>query len=63
MKNTGYDRVQFRRELPPQTVADHEVFLSFEGDSDAIAFHDWWYAVGSAAFANWLTKRKETDRD
>jgi hypothetical protein len=44
-------------ELPAQRLADHEVYLSFTGDEDGIAFREWWRAGGAAAFLRWR-KRK-----
>lgn len=31
-------------------LAEHEILLSFNNDSGAVKFHDWWYEQGSAAF-------------
>lgn len=34
-------------------IADHEVFLSFNGDSDAILFREWFAVKGWPAFKKW----------
>lgn len=52
--------VTFRGDFPRQSVADHEVFLSFNGDSQAEAFHDWWDDEGAVQFQDWLNR--EADR-
>lgn len=44
-------------QYPANDVADHEVFLSFRNDDDAIFFREWWNDVGVKAFAKWLDKR------
>lgn len=48
--------VDFCREYPRGRVAEHEVFMSFNNDDDAIAFQDWWNAEGAAAFGKWLPR-------
>jgi hypothetical protein len=39
-------------------AADHEVFMGFNGDSDATAFREWWEEEGAVLFAAYL-KRSE----
>lgn len=53
-----FENVEFRREYPGASVADHEMFMSFNSDSEALAFFDWWHDKGSSAFAKWLEKEK-----
>jgi hypothetical protein len=36
-----FDKVSFPTEYPLTSVADHEVLMAFNGDSDAVAFRDW----------------------
>lgn len=45
---------------PIQEVADHEVLFSFNGDSDALAFREWWAEEGLGLFAEWLEKNGGT---
>jgi len=37
-------------------VFEHEVFLSFLNDNEAIAFHDWLVLEGMILFKKWLDK-------
>ena len=46
--------VEFRREYPGQTVAEHEVFMAFYNDADAGSFRDWWAEKGASLFNEWL---------
>ena len=39
--------------------AEHEVFLSFNDDSGAAAFHDWWNDTGTVEFNKFFQKNKE----
>ena len=48
--------VEFHTEYPGNRVADHEVFLSFNGDDQAVAFRDWWHEEGAAFFGDWVRK-------
>lgn len=34
-------------------VPEHQVLLSFNNDSDAFEFHDWWYESGRVLFVAW----------
>jgi hypothetical protein len=40
---------QIRRE-----IHEHEVFMGFGNDDDAIAFREWWDDRGAALFQQWL---------
>lgn len=35
-------------------VAEHEVLMSFHGDSDAVRFREWWDDEGAILFNDWL---------
>lgn len=50
--------VQFRDEYPTGRVAEHEVFMSFNGDSEALDFQEWWDDEGKAVFETWREKYK-----
>ena len=49
-----FDAVDLPTEYPAQRVADHEVFMSFNDDDDAIKFREWWTNEGSIVFNDWL---------
>jgi hypothetical protein len=57
-----FDDLNFPDEYPTNRVADHEVFMVFRNDHDAIDFRQWWEEKGAAAFQAWLdrNKRKKT---
>ena len=40
--------------------SEHEVFLSFNDDAGAYAFHRWWHKTGLHAFADWA-EREDKD--
>ena|GEM_PF-6748267 len=40
-------------------INNHEVFLSFNSDEHAYAFHDWWGVEGGERFIEWLTEYRE----
>jgi hypothetical protein len=40
-------------------VAEHEVFLSFLHDSDAVMFQDWWNIKGSALWLKWADANRK----
>lgn len=42
--------VEFRSEYPGASVADHEIFMSFDNDSDAEFFRKWWEDKGAELF-------------
>ena len=50
--------VDFLRHYPGHSVADHEVFMAFNGDDQAIAFHEWWNESGAILFQEWLDRRE-----
>ena len=60
-KPRGFTKVELLKMHPPQSVAEHEVFLAFHGDSDAVAWEEWWHSEGSLAFAKWLETREEVN--
>lgn len=45
--------VDFLRQYPGDRVADHEVFMSFVNDQDAIDFQEWWWESGAVEFQKW----------
>jgi hypothetical protein len=49
-----FTKVEILKMYPPQEVAEHEVFLAFHGDSDAVAFVEWWHAEGAGLFGEWI---------
>lgn len=38
-------------------VAEHEILLSFNGDSDAVFFYEWWNAKGWELFRKWVERQ------
>lgn len=54
-----FTNVELRRELPRQSVAEHEVFMSFVNDADAIQFHEWWNEIGAIRFGKWIEMNKD----
>lgn len=54
--------VSLPRQYPRQSVAEHEVLMAFNGDSDALAFHEWWEDKGAVAFGKWLKKREVAEQ-
>ena len=40
-------------------AADHEMFLSFTNDEDAVLFHAWWHIAGLKAFLKWAEKEEK----
>ena len=40
-------------------LAEHEVFMSFNDDSGAYAFQDWWSEEGEKQFAEWCLESDE----
>lgn len=51
--------VSDEREFRPETVADHEVYLSFHNDTDALTFRDWLSDLGWKQFDDY---RKDVQR-
>lgn len=43
--------------FPESPVADHEVYIAFDRDSEAIAFREWLSLEGFDAFKHWLECR------
>lgn len=40
-------------------VAEHEIYLSFVNDSDAVMFHDWWNQKGVDLWRKWADKNRK----
>ena len=40
-------------------IPEHEVLISFNNDSDAPAFHTWWYKHGKESFEKWYEENPE----
>jgi hypothetical protein len=40
------------------SVAEHEILISFNNDSAATAFSDWWQDHGAAEFHKWAQLNK-----
>lgn len=55
-KPRRFTDVEFASEYPLQSVAEHEIFLRFKGDSQAALFHDWWHESGAIIFQAWVDK-------
>jgi len=45
--------------FPQNEVADHQVYMSFKNDGDAIAFREWWDGPGCVLFNSWLEKQRK----
>jgi hypothetical protein len=58
-KPARFTAVDFPTQFPAKSVADHQVYMSFNGDSDAAAFHDWWAERGAEQFQAWLNARED----
>ena len=54
----AFTDVEFRSEHTPASVAEHEIFMSFNNDSDALAFEHWWHARGAIEFQKYLDKQE-----
>lgn len=39
-------------------MAEHERLLSFNGDTDALHFDEWWRDTGRGLFASYVNKQK-----
>jgi hypothetical protein len=57
-----FTAVDLPRQLPAKDVADHQVFMSFVNDDDAIDFREWWDDAGALAFAEWLVWKREENK-
>lgn len=53
------DEITLNTHFPGKAVADHELFISFDNDDDALAFDNWLQADGWAAYAEW--RKTNTD--
>ena len=42
-------------------IHEHEVFISFVNDEDAVLFHEWWQAHGWKAFKKWAEHVKSEE--
>jgi hypothetical protein len=42
-------------------IHEHEVFLAFNSDDEAIAFHEWWDRLGWQAFQQWVSQPAEEE--
>lgn len=57
-KKRRFEDMQFKDEHPVQSVAEHEVFMSFKADDDATSFYEWWNDGGGAElFQEYLENR------
>ena len=54
--------VTFLKMYPPNEVAEHEVFLAFDGDREAILFAEWWHHEGAISFQRYLKAVEEQGR-
>ena len=54
----GFEAVTFPDQYPPADVAEHEVLMAFNGDSDAVLFREWWHAEGAMRFGKWREKQR-----
>lgn len=54
-KRTAFTDVTFESEYPRDSVAEHEVFMSFNNDGDALAFREWWDEKGAVLFQEFLS--------
>lgn len=41
--------------------AEHEVFLSFINDEDAVSFIEWWEAEGFKELEKWVGRREDEE--
>jgi hypothetical protein len=49
----------FPQQHPGESVGEHEVYMSFRGDSDALAWHEWWRLKGEKSFQRFYLKWRE----
>lgn len=52
-----FTAVTFDNEYPQQSIADHEVLMSFQHDEEAAFFREWWDDVGARQFGRWMDER------
>jgi hypothetical protein len=58
MGTKRFEGVEFRKEYPAESVADHHVLMAFNRDQDAIDWRQWWDEEGAKVFREWLLRRK-----
>ena len=46
--------VTFPDMFPSEEVAEHQVYMLFRNDDDAVSFREWWDSEGSVAFLEYL---------
>ncbi len=46
--------VEMPRVFPQHDVAEHQVFMSFNNDDDAVRFDEWWSGEGAVLFQKFL---------
>jgi hypothetical protein len=51
--------LELPKEFPGRNCADHEIFMSFNNDSDAEIFRDWWESYGEAEFWEHVSTRQD----
>jgi hypothetical protein len=49
----------FPREHRTQSVAEHEVLISFLDDEGAEVFREWWAEKGQEAFDRWSLRKED----
>lgn len=54
-----FEDVTFCSELPQKSVAEHEIFMSFNHDADAATFYEWWMEEGARFFEEYRVSRAE----
>ena len=54
------DPIQIRDEAIYR-VPEHEMLLSFNNDSDAVLFWEWWQMVGEDTFKEWAKNQPDPD--
>ena len=59
MKGEPFGEVDILRTYPRESVPDHIILMSFNGDDQAAAFAEWWGCVGSFRFNAWLANQKK----
>lgn len=62
MKNCERQLEMIEPEIRSEIVthaADHEIFLSFNGDRDVIQFNVWWHNAGKEVFMKWAETHDE----
>jgi len=48
-----FEDLTFEREVTHH-IGEHEIMISFNNDSGAEAFDEWWHDVGSKLFMDWI---------